>query len=520
MDHPDDLTDFVPPTPHDSPLSGEEAQTTQAKVITRLKLRVRRLEKKRKARTSQPIKRRLFKGRVETSTNKSLGEDASKQGRNDDKIEELNLTNGADTEVIVEDKGSREKGGSTARPEVSSPSVPVNVSAATPSTPPTTTTIFGDEDLSIAQTLIKLRNKGKGVLVEEELEKLEKVKRRYQGLAQIEIDADLAQRIYEEEFAELDRVQKEKQKQEEATIAVLTQEFDEIQARIDVDHELAIRMTHKEREKYAIKERARLLAEYFERRKKQLAAERAEAIKNKPPTRTQVENMMITYLKDMGKYTHQKLKHKTLEELQKLYQKEQKWINDFVPMDSEKEEKKSVEHESKGKKESAKSDEEELADYEHEKEELRMWLTVVSDKEKTVDLEILSTKYPIVDWESQNLGNVDMEDLHVYKIIRANRNISYHKSLSSMLRKFYRQDLVDLHRLVMKRFEDSTLEGDVGKTLDSCKYSESVPLMLKDHVFLQVFLPLVHSPPPGSSSRSYTAEYIPLHASPLFGEQW
>nr|GEX27950.1 hypothetical protein [Tanacetum cinerariifolium] len=83
--------------------------------------------------------------------------------------------------------------------------------------------------------------------------------------------------------------------------------------------------------------------------------------------------------------------------------------------------------------ESAKSDEEESTDYEHEKEELRMWLTVVSDKEETMDPEILSTK--------------------------ANGNISYHKSLSSLLRKFDRQDLMDLHRLVMKRFEDNTLEG-------------------------------------------------------------
>ncbi|GKB67684.1 hypothetical protein Tco_0929096 [Tanacetum coccineum] len=109
--------------------------------------------------------------------------------------------------------------------------------------------------------------------------------------------------------------------------------------------------------------------------------------------------------------------------------------------------------------ESAKSDEEAVADYEHEKEELRMWLTVVPAEEETVDLEILSAKYPIVDWESQNLGNVDMEDLHVYKIIRADGNTSYHKSLSSMPRKFDRQDLVDLHRLVMKRFEDNTPEG-------------------------------------------------------------
>ncbi|GJY32920.1 hypothetical protein Tco_0417389 [Tanacetum coccineum] len=195
--------------------------------------------------------------------------------------------------------------------------------------------------------------------------------------------------------------------------------------------------------------------------------------------------MMITYMKYMGKFTHNQLKGKSYEELQRLYERKQKWINDFVPMDSEKEEKKLVELKSKGKRgkrikriaystlkqksskkqkmmqeqESAKSDEEAAADYEHEKEELRMWLIVVPNEEETVDLEILSTKYHIVDWESQNLGNVDMEDLHVYKIIRAYGNTSYHKSLSSMLRKFNRQDLVDLHRLVMKIFKDNTPEG-------------------------------------------------------------
>nr|GEX38984.1 hypothetical protein [Tanacetum cinerariifolium] len=270
MEHLDDLMDFVPPTPHDSPLSrGSTNYSRQSDYQIKIESQEAR---KKKARTSQLMKRRLFKGRVETPTDKSLDEDASKQGRIDDKIEELNLTDGADTKVIIEDKGSCEKCGSTAdqvstaRPEVCTARVPVNVSAATPSTRPKTTTIFGDKDLTIAQTLIKLRSekaklkgvafreveepprltrstitlqplptidpkdKGKGVLVEEEPEKLEKVKRRDQGLAQIKSDTDLAQRIYKEELAELDRAQKEKQKQEKATIAALTKEFDEIQA--------------------------------------------------------------------------------------------------------------------------------------------------------------------------------------------------------------------------------------------------------------------------------------------------
>ncbi|GJV75833.1 hypothetical protein Tco_1507417 [Tanacetum coccineum] len=181
----------------------------------------------------------------------------------------------------------------------------VTISTPEPRTPPTTAaTTFIDKDLTIAQTLIKMKeekakekgvaikdveystrpirsittlqhlptidpkDKGKGVMVEEEPEKPEKVKRRDQGLPQIESDAELAQRLHEEELAELDIAQKERQKQEEATSAALAEEFDEIQARIDADHELAVRLTHEEQEKYTIEERARLLAEFFERRKK------------------------------------------------------------------------------------------------------------------------------------------------------------------------------------------------------------------------------------------------------------
>ncbi|GJW84397.1 hypothetical protein Tco_0157542 [Tanacetum coccineum] len=86
---------------------------------------------------------------------KSSGMDASKQGRNDDKTEELNLTNEDDTEVIVEDKGSGEKDGSTAdqvstaRPEVS---------VAAPSTPPTTTAVFNDEDLTYSSIVYIYNN--------------------------------------------------------------------------------------------------------------------------------------------------------------------------------------------------------------------------------------------------------------------------------------------------------------------------------------------------------------------------
>ncbi|GJT38344.1 hypothetical protein Tco_0938209 [Tanacetum coccineum] len=128
-------------------LALEEAKIAQDRVINRLKLRVKRLEKKRKARTPQPIKRRLLKGRVETFTDTSLGEDASKQGRSSDKTKLMfknnvfDVLNADQITTIRPSHVSTTDQVSTARPEVS---------AAALSTPPTTATVFDDEDVTMA----------------------------------------------------------------------------------------------------------------------------------------------------------------------------------------------------------------------------------------------------------------------------------------------------------------------------------------------------------------------------------
>ncbi|GJR86937.1 hypothetical protein Tco_0210948 [Tanacetum coccineum] len=148
---------------------------------------------------------------------------------------------------------------------------------------------------------------------------------------------------------------------------------------------------------------------------------------------------MITYLKNTGGYKYSQLKGKTYEEIHGLYERHQKRNQDFIPMDTEvinDSGKKNDRHTHKQLGEGTrigKSDNEAAADNELEKEEFKNVLTVVLDEEETMDPKILSAKYPIVDWESQNLGSVDMKDLHVYKIIRADGNTSYHKSLSSII---------------------------------------------------------------------------------------
>ncbi|GKC43389.1 hypothetical protein Tco_1061111 [Tanacetum coccineum] len=195
--------------------------------------------------------------------------------------------------------------------------------------------------------------------------------------AQVQRDAEIAQRLHEKEKAELERMQRERAAQEEASNAALIAEFDNVQARMEADALLAARLQEKERGQFFIDEQARFLVEIIAERKRFFAAQRAKQIKNKPPTKLQLRNKMITYLKNMGRFTYNQLKNKSFEEIQKLYEKEQKWIKDFIPMDSEE----------GGKKAASSSDEEQLAEKEKElsEEELHKLLVVVRVEEVYVE---------------------------------------------------------------------------------------------------------------------------------------
>ncbi|GKB87146.1 hypothetical protein Tco_0959418 [Tanacetum coccineum] len=148
------------PRRQDTILGGRPAQTrvldvenvkdAQALEIKQLKKRVKKLEKKKKSRTPQ-LKRRLFKVRIESSTEKSFGdqEDASKQERNEiDQDEGISWF-----QVDAETQGSAPittagVSVSTAEPSTAEPSTP----------PPTTITVIEDDDLTIAQTLMKMKS--------------------------------------------------------------------------------------------------------------------------------------------------------------------------------------------------------------------------------------------------------------------------------------------------------------------------------------------------------------------------
>ncbi|GJU85104.1 putative ribonuclease H-like domain-containing protein [Tanacetum coccineum] len=187
-------------------------------------------------------------------------EDVVKEGRQSNETEELNKGSGdkgGSTEELVEELVSVvRKIVSTARPELSTARPDVNFarqkdSAIEPRTPPTTTSIFDDEDITMAQTLIKMKEekakekgtKAKGVFLEEPEPCKEEMTR-----------SDFAAARFFKQGLML-------------MLSVCCQ-----------------------------------------------ASKGKEKIRSRPPTKSQLRNLMMTYLKNMGGYKYSQLKAKTFEE--------------------------------------------------------------------------------------------------------------------------------------------------------------------------------------------------------------
>ncbi|GJV17036.1 putative ribonuclease H-like domain-containing protein [Tanacetum coccineum] len=411
----------------------QQTKKIYSTALTKLVLRVKKLEYKLKSGKARR------KAKIVLSDDEEIAEDSSKQGRkisqiNKDPIISLVQDEEETPTEIIEEHGSGEKG-------------EMEISTASP---PKVTKVSTAE--AHVYTRRKAKDKGKAKMVEPAT--IKKVKKRTQ--VKLSMDDELARKMEEEERARFNAEQEARALQEEEEERLTLEATWELQKQLD------------------------------------------ERQQNKPVSIAQARRNMITYLKNQGGYKESYFKRMSYNDIRLILERVWDHVNTFIPIGSEVEkgsskpskretskaveeekveeeevnpepvliEKKAVgirrktlarrrESDKQGQENSKRQNKEkEIADYEEEKDELRMWLIVVPDEEAIVDPEVLHTKFPIVDWESQSLGN-----MHVYKVIRADGNTSYHKTFESMLKSFDSLDLEVLHRLVMKRFQDNTPEG-------------------------------------------------------------
>ncbi|GKC92273.1 hypothetical protein Tco_1157715, partial [Tanacetum coccineum] len=305
--------------------------------ITSLKRRVKRLEKKGGSRTHRL--KRLYKvglsRRVKSSDEEGLGEeDAFKQGRIAD-IDAVVVKAGSTIPVsattttiivITDDEITLAK----ALAELKSAKLPTTTDATTitvaSTRPKAKGLVIHEEEQATTPTVssqqpsqVKAPDKGKGIMVEEPV----KMKKK----DQISLDEELAFKLQAEEEEE-DRLVR--QREEEANIV----SWDNVQAMIDADYQMAQQMQVEEQEKLSIEEKSKLFVQLLEARKKHFAAIRAKEKSNKPPTKSQKKNTMSTYLKNMAGYKHSQLKNKSFDDIQKLFDKAMERVNTFVDMDT------------------------------------------------------------------------------------------------------------------------------------------------------------------------------------------
>ncbi|GKC04619.1 hypothetical protein Tco_0996229, partial [Tanacetum coccineum] len=228
-----------------------------------------------------------------------------------------------------------------------------------------------------------------------------------------------------DEFDKEERLVREKAKKVEEANINLIETWDDIQAKIDVDHQLVERMQAQEQEELSIKEKATLFQQLLEKRRKHFAAKRAKEKRNKPPTKAQQRKIMCTYLKNMEGYKLKDLKLKEFDYIQEMFDRAFKRVNIF--------------------------------------EDFRT--------------ELVEGKPPnIVDWKIYKEGRKSY-----YQIMRADGKSQMYIAFSQMLKSFDKEDLEDLYKLVKAKYESKRLVED----LDLLLWGD-LKTMFEPHIYMLV----------------------------------
>nr|GEZ72754.1 hypothetical protein [Tanacetum cinerariifolium] len=249
--------------------------------------------------------------RVESSDdNEDLGEDASKQGRkihDIDADEDITLVNDQDDEQMFNVVEEEVKDINTAKLIVNS--ITTTDSAAA------TMTI---NEVTLTQALMEIKStkpKAKGIVIQEPSES------RTTTTTTIISSKKSQDKELQAKFNKDQRLAIEKDQQEEEANIALIETWDDIQAKINADYQLAERLQAEEQQELNDAEKATLFMQLLVKRKRFFTAKRAEEKKNRPPTRAQQRSIMCTYLKNMKGWKPNSLKNKSFANIQELFNK-------------------------------------------------------------------------------------------------------------------------------------------------------------------------------------------------------
>nr|GEX26502.1 uncharacterized mitochondrial protein AtMg00810-like [Tanacetum cinerariifolium] len=175
---------------------------------------------------------------------------------------------------------------------------------------------------------------------------------------------------------------REKAEKEQETNIALIETWEDIQEKIDADHQLAERL---------------------QKRRNHFAAKRAEKKRNKPPTQAQQRKITFTYLRNMKGYMLKQLKPFEFDKIKEMFNKAFRRVNTFEDFRTE-----LVEGKEKrvGEEFIQESTKKQKVEDDKETSELKQLMEIILDKEEVaIDAIPLSVKSPkIVDWKIHKEG--------------------------------------------------------------------------------------------------------------------
>ncbi|GJW00018.1 hypothetical protein Tco_1555269 [Tanacetum coccineum] len=168
---------------------------------------------------------------------------------------------------------------------------------------------------------------------------------------------------------------------------------------------------------------------------------RYHAQQNRSFSKAEVRKNMCMYLKNQGGYKQSHFKRMSYEDIKPIFKRVWDQNQAFVPKDFEIEKepsrgsrKKTLARKRASEKQSEEGAKRQKMEDDTEKEELKAYLDIVPGEEFAMDVESLSTKYPIVDWKTHILT----ENFMYYQIIRADGSSKNYKIFSEMIDDFDR----------------------------------------------------------------------------------
>nr|GEU39758.1 hypothetical protein [Tanacetum cinerariifolium] len=379
MKHQDDLTNFIPPTPYDSPLSGGHTPesnevSTAGNVVNAASV----IPDVSVASPSTSTAREFFKDEMTTITNTLMA---------------IRSTRPRTTSVVIHNV-EEEPRRATPLPTVQSqdkeeqPQFEKEQRIAREKA--------AEQEAKDATLIEQMEDKERGSLLHKELNKLEtshqlELNSETRCEQQAKSSKKISRADHDQESVKKQKLKEDDDEKKELKACLDLVLVDDIAINVEslatkypiVDwktHTLTETLQQEDREQFTIDEQVIMLVDLIAERKRFFVAQITEHIRNEPPTKAQLRNKMVTYLEHMGNYM--------------------------------KESKKSSKKRSRADPDQESIKKQKLEEDDAEKEELRACLDLVPVDDIAINVESLATKY-LIDYNLISWRLFDSYGVHV-----------------------------------------------------------------------------------------------------------